>query len=63
MAQQAYEDNKAKATSVLVMDPKTGEILAMVNKPDFNPNTPYEGYEGFDGATEGDKIQKCGEID
>ena len=58
VAQQAYEDNKAKATSVLVMDPKTGEILAMVNKPDFNPNTPYEGYEGFDGATEGDKIQK-----
>ena len=57
-AQQAYEDNKAKATSVMVMDPKTGEILAMVNKPDFNPNTPYEGYEDFDGDNESDKIQK-----
>ncbi|MGM9935378.1 MAG: stage V sporulation protein D [Clostridium sp.] len=57
-AQQAYVDNAAKATSVMVMDPKTGEILAMANKPDFNPNTPYEGYEGFDGDTEGDKIQR-----
>ncbi|HCW54874.1 MAG TPA: stage V sporulation protein D, partial [Clostridium sp.] len=57
-AQQAYTDNKAKAASVLVMDPKTGEVLAMANKPDFNPNTPYEGYEGFDGETESDKIQK-----
>lgn len=57
-AQQAYVDNEAKATSVMVMDPKTGEILAMVNKPDFNPNTPYTGYEGFDGDTEGDKIQR-----
>ena len=58
VAEQAYVDNKAKATSVLVMDPKTGEILAMVNKPDFNPNTPYEGYEGFDGETDSDKLQK-----
>lgn len=57
-AEQAYIDNKAKAASVLVMDPKTGEVLAMANKPDFNPNTPYEGYEGFDGETESDKIQK-----
>ena len=58
VAQQAYSDNNAKAASVLVMNPKTGEILAMVNKPDFNPNTPYEGYEGFDGDNENDKIQK-----
>lgn len=57
-AEQAYEDNKAKAVSILIMDPHTGEILAMVNKPDFDPNEPYKGYEGFDGDTEGDKIQK-----
>ena len=57
-AEQAYTDNKAKAASVLVMDPKTGEVLAMANKPDFDPNKPYEGYEGFDGETETDKIQK-----
>ena len=57
-AEQAYTDNKAKAASVLVMDPKTGEILAMVNKPDFDPNSPYSGYQTFDGATDPDKVQK-----
>ncbi|MGL4773345.1 MAG: stage V sporulation protein D [Clostridium sp.] len=57
-ASQALIDNKAKAVSVTVMDPKTGEILAMSNKPDFNPNSPYEGAEAFDGATEGEKLQK-----
>ena len=58
IAAQALTDQKAKAISVLVMDPKTGEILAMVNKPDFNPNSPYEGTENFEGKTEGDKLQK-----
>lgn len=57
-AKQAYEDNMAKAVSVLVMDPHTGEILAMVNKPDFDPNEPYEGYEDFDGANKSEQIQK-----
>lgn len=42
-AEQAVNDNKAKAVSIMVMDPKTGEILAMANKPDFNPNKPREG--------------------
>ncbi|GFP76741.1 stage V sporulation protein D [Clostridium fungisolvens] len=57
-AAQALSDNKAKAVSVIVMNPKTGEVLAMANKPDFNPNTPYEGAENFDGATATDKLQK-----
>ena len=42
-ADKALSDNKAKAVTIIVMDPKTGEILAMVNKPDFNPNAPTEG--------------------
>lgn len=57
-AQLAYTEQKAKAVSVLIMDPKTGEILAMVNKPDFDPNNPQEGKENFDGETDGDKLQK-----
>lgn len=57
-AEQAYKANNAKAASVLVMDPKTGEVLAMANKPDFDPNNPREGYESFDGETSSDKIQK-----
>ena len=58
VAQQVYDENKAKAASVLVMDPKTGEILGMSNKPDFNPNKPFEGYENFDGNTETEKTNK-----
>ena len=58
IAKQCYEDNKAKAVSILVMDPKTGEVLAMVNKPDFDPNNPYNGAEKFNGATISDKVQK-----
>ncbi|HXF08666.1 MAG TPA: penicillin-binding transpeptidase domain-containing protein [Candidatus Acidoferrales bacterium] len=30
--------NKAKAGTMVVLDPRTGEILAMVNQPAFNPN-------------------------
>ena len=30
----------AKNVSAIVMDPNTGDILAMVNKPDFDPNSP-----------------------
>lgn len=40
-ADQAIKDNKAKAVSIVVMDPKSGEVLAMVNKPDYNPNDPW----------------------
>lgn len=58
VAEQAYLDNKAVAASVLVMDPKTGEVLAMVNKPDFDPNTPYAGIENFEGSNDGEKLQK-----
>nr|WP_156939889.1 stage V sporulation protein D [Clostridium lundense] len=40
-ADQALSDNKAKAVSIIAMDPNSGEILAMVNKPDYNPNDPW----------------------
>lgn len=39
-AREALEVNNAKAVRVLVMDPATGEILAVVNKPDFDLNDP-----------------------
>ncbi|MBR2860542.1 MAG: PASTA domain-containing protein [Clostridia bacterium] len=32
-------DTKAKAVRCIVINPKTGAILAMVNLPDFDPNT------------------------
>lgn len=39
-AREAISVNNAKAVRILAMDPKTGEILAMVNKPDFDLNDP-----------------------
>ncbi len=42
--QKALEDNVAKRVIAIAMDPKTGDILAMASKPDFDPNdsrTPY----------------------
>ena len=39
-AREALSVNNAKAVRVLVMDPQTGEILAMVNKPDYDLNDP-----------------------
>ena len=39
---RAVEDAKAVAGTAVVMDPKTGEILALANHPRFNPNTPKD---------------------
>lgn len=57
IAQKGLEEHNAKGVHVIIMDPNNGEVLAMVNKPDYDPNTPYDGYEGFDGETENDQIQ------
>lgn len=43
VAQTALETNKAKGVTIVVSNPKNGEILAMVNKPDFDPNDPRKG--------------------
>lgn len=34
----AIAEHKAKGGSIVVLDAKTGEILALSNQPDFNPN-------------------------
>lgn len=36
---QAVKDTHAEAGSVIVMNPHTGEILALANSPTFNPNS------------------------
>jgi cell division protein FtsI (penicillin-binding protein 3) len=36
--QQAVRDNHAKGGTVIVLDPATGDILAMANAPTFDPN-------------------------
>lgn len=47
-ADQALIDNQAKNVSIIVMNPKTGEVYALANKPDFNPNKPKEENESMD---------------
>ena len=41
-ADEALMDNKAKSVSILIANPNNGEVLALVNKPDYNPNNPKE---------------------
>ena len=36
---QAIEKNKAKAGGIVVLDVKTGEVLALANMPTYNPNS------------------------
>lgn len=36
----AMEEWKAKAAVAIMMDPMTGEILAMANRPSYDPNSP-----------------------
>ncbi|MGL4483666.1 MAG: penicillin-binding transpeptidase domain-containing protein [Anaerovoracaceae bacterium] len=39
-ARKAIKETKAKEVQCVVMDPKTGGILAMTNYPTFDPNSP-----------------------
>ncbi|WFD09157.1 stage V sporulation protein D [Tepidibacter hydrothermalis] len=61
-ADKALIINKAKRVHVIVMQPKTGDILAMVSKPDYDPNnyrTPiYKSFEEeLNKYSEKDKIK------
>lgn len=38
---QAVSDNNADSGIVIIMNPSTGDILAMANCPNYNLNTPY----------------------
>ena len=40
-AYQVMEKKNAKQVSVIVMNPQNGEIMAMVNVPEFNLNDPF----------------------
>lgn len=41
LAMQAMETKQADSVSMIVMNPQNGEILAMVNVPEFDLNNPY----------------------
>lgn len=41
LAYQVMEQKNAKKVSVIVMDPRNGELLAVVNAPEFDLNDPF----------------------
>lgn len=41
LAEQAMKAKSARSVSILVMNPQNGEILAMVNVPEFDLNDPF----------------------
>ncbi len=42
LAKQAMATKEADGVSIIVMNPQNGEIMAMVNVPEFDLNKPYE---------------------
>lgn len=54
-AEKAYLQKEADSVSIIVMNPQNGELLAMVNYPEFNPNDPFtliEQYSEYVGTEE-----------
>ncbi len=51
LALQTMETKEAQSVSILVMNPRNGEILAMANVPEFNLNDPYALPETVDADT------------
>lgn len=41
MAEKVMEEKQADGVSIILMNPQNGEILAMVNVPEFNLNDPF----------------------
>jgi cell division protein FtsI (penicillin-binding protein 3) len=39
---RAIQEHKAKAGAIVVLDAKSGEVLAMANQPVYNPNNPVK---------------------
>ena len=55
-AEKTLEQKQADSVSVIVMNPSNGEIMAMVNVPEFHLNTPFElNYEVPEDTTEEEK--------
>lgn len=57
LANQALAAKEADSVSILVMDPRNGEILAMVNAPEFDLNNPYDLPEGTPENVTDEEIQ------
>lgn len=63
LALQACATKEADSVSILVMNPKNGELYAMVNVPEFDLNHPYElPEENAEGLTSEEKQERLNGI-
>lgn len=51
-AARIMEKKGAKQASILIMDPRNGEVLAMASAPEFHLNAPFQLPEGVEGAAD-----------
>ncbi len=57
-AYQVLEKKHAKSVSIIVMNPQSGEILAMVNAPEFDLNEPFTLIPGIAADAEGKNTEE-----
>ncbi len=55
MAEKVMEEKQADKVGILLMNPQNGEILAMVNVPEFDLNDPFTLNTGEDGVALSDE--------
>lgn len=57
VAEKVMEEKQADAVVILILNPKTGEIYACVNAPEFDLNAPFTLPEGTDAALNDEEKQ------
>lgn len=67
LKQAVIENSCSRGGNVIMMDPSTGDILAMATYPDYNLNTPFEAYTDelasvWDTLSSEEKSAKLGEV-
>ena len=56
-AEKVMEEKQADAVVILILNPKTGEIYACINAPEFDLNAPFTLPEGTDAALNDEEKQ------
>ena len=56
-AEKVMEEKQADAVVILILNPKTGEIYACINAPEFDLNAPFKLPEGTDAALNDEEKQ------
>ncbi len=62
LAMQTMETKQAESVSLLIMNPQNGEILAMVNVPEFDLNNPYTLPESLEAGSEEKKQEMLNQM-